>query len=82
MYHKITTSLAQTPEDVFELLLGVRQGGTRIPTIIQLVYYFMRVFMQKCEENNAKFLKLKYRIRATAIQPEMKEPRITMVNNC
>ena len=67
MYHKTTTSLAQTPEDVFELLLGVRQRGPESPPLYNLyIDYVMRVFMQKCKENNVKFLKLKYRIRATA----------------
>ena len=67
LYQKTTTSLAQTPDDVFELLLGVRQGGPESPPLYNLYMdYVMRVFMQKCEENNVKFLKLKYRIRATA----------------
>ena len=48
-------------------LLGVRQGGPESPPLYNLYMdYVMRVFMQKCEENNVKFLKLKYRIRATA----------------
>ena len=67
MYYKTTTSLAQTPDDVFEILLGVRQGGPESPPLYNLYMdYVMRVFMKKCEENNVKFLKLKYRIRATA----------------
>ena len=67
LHQKTTTSLAQTPDDVFELLLGVRQGGPESPPLYNLYMdYVMRVFMQKCEENNVKFLKLKYRIRATA----------------
>ena len=71
LYSKTTTSLAQNPDDVFELLLGVRQGGPESPPLQNLYMdYVMRVYMSICKENNVNFLKLKYRIRSTATTRE------------
>ena len=57
LYHKTTTSLAKALDDIFKLLLSVRQGGPESPPLNNLYMdYVMRVFMQKCEENNFKFL--------------------------
>ena len=71
LYSKTTTSLAQNQDDIFELLLGVRQGGPESPPLYNLYMdYVMRVYMKLCEENNIKFLQLKYRIRSTATSRE------------
>ena len=67
LYNATTTSLAETPEDSFELHLGVRQGGPESPILYNLYMDFvMRVFLRKCSENGVKFLNLKYNIPCTA----------------
>ena len=45
LYSYTTTSLAETPDDLFELPLGVRQGGPESPPLYNLIDYVMRVFM-------------------------------------
>ena len=71
LYSKTTTSLAQNPDDIFELLLGVRQGGPESPPLYNLYMdYVMRVYLKVCEDNNVQFLRLKYRIRSTATTRE------------
>ena len=67
LYAYTTTALAETPEDLFELIMGVRQGGPESPPLYNLYMdYVMRVYMDLCEKSGAKFLQLKYRIRSTA----------------
>ena len=57
LYSYTTTSLAETPDDLFELTLGVRQGGPESPPLYNLyIDYVMRVFMGLCEKKNIKFL--------------------------
>ena len=71
LYQYTTTSLAEMPDDLFELLLGVRQGGPESPPLYNLYMdYVMRVFMEQCKKLDIKFLKLKYRIRSTATTRE------------
>ena len=71
LYSKTTTALADNPEDIFELLSGVRQGGPESPPLYNLYMdYVMRVYMSLCEESNIQFLRLKYRIRSTATTRE------------
>ena len=71
LYAFTTTSLANTPDDLFELILGVRQGGPESPPLYNLYMdYVMRLFMEQCEMNNIKFLKLQYRIPSTATTRE------------
>ena len=67
LYNDTTTSLAETPDDCFELFIGVRQGGPESPILYNLYMDFvMRVFLKKCSENGVKFLNLKYNIPCTA----------------
>ena len=67
LYAYTTTSLAETPEDLFELVLGVRQGGPESPPLYNLFMdYVMRIFMDLCDKRNIRFLKLKFRIPSTA----------------
>ena len=72
LYLYTTSALAETPDDIFELGLGVRQGGPESPPLYNLYMdYVMRVFMNLCgEERNIKFLKLNYRIPSTATTRE------------
>ena len=66
-YIVTTTSLAETPDDCFELFLGVRQGGPESPILYNFYMDFvMRVFLKKCTESGLKFLNLKYKIPCTA----------------
>ena len=67
LYKCTTASLAETPDDKFELNVGVRQGGVESPMLYNLFMDFvMRVFMDNCEKLNIKFLKLRYRIPESA----------------
>ena len=67
LYNHLTTALAETPEDIIELILGVRQGGPESPLLYNLFMdYVMRVYMQLCKNEDIKFITLKYRIRPTA----------------
>ena len=71
LYTYTTTALAETPDDVFELFLGVRQGGPESPPLYNLFMdYVMRIFMEACEKREIKFLRLNYRIRSTATTRE------------
>ena len=46
LYHYTTTALSETPDDVFELTTGVRQGGPESPPLYNLFMdYVMRVFV-------------------------------------
>ena len=50
LYNHLTTALAETPEDIIELILGVRQGGPESPPLYNLFMdYVMRVYMQLCK---------------------------------
>ena len=63
LYSYTTSAMAETPDKIFELITGVRQGGPESPILYNLYMdYVMRVFLEKCKEKGIKFLKLKYRI--------------------
>ena len=67
IYKYTTTALAETPEEIFEILTGVRQGGPESPPLYNLYMdYIMRVFLHMCINEDIQFLSLKYRIRSTA----------------
>ena len=67
LYECTTASLVETPDDKFELNVGVRQGGVESPMLYNLFMDFvMRVFLDKCKELKINFLKLKYRIPESA----------------
>ena len=67
IYQHTTSSLAETPDDIIELLAGVRQGGPESPPLFDLYMDFvMRVFNEECMCQNVKFLELIYRITSTA----------------
>ncbi len=67
LYSRTTSSLAQTPSDIFEVKCGVRQGGPESPLLYNLLMdYVMRIFIKECSESGVEFLRLKYRIPASA----------------
>ena len=71
MYHYTTTVLAKTPNEVFEISIGVRQGGPESSILYNLYMdYVMRVFEHVCSEENIEFIKLNYRIRTTSCTRE------------
>ena len=71
LYKYTTTSLAETPDNVFELMLGVRQGGPESPPLFNLYMDFvMRIYMDRCGKEDIKFLKLQYRIPSSATTRE------------
>ena len=71
LYESLTTALSETPEDIIELILGVRQGGPESPSLYNLFMdYVMRIYTHQCEEEDIKFITFKYRIRSTATPRE------------
>ena len=67
IYSHTTTALSQSPNDIFDILLGVRQGGPESPLLFNLyIDYVMRIFHEQCTSKQINFLKLKYRIPASA----------------
>ena len=58
LYAHTTTSLAETPDDTFEITLGVRQGGPESPLLYNLYMDFiMRVL--KLPKKRGKVFKVK-----------------------
>ena len=71
LYRFTSTSLAETPDDLFELRLGVRQGGPESQPLYNLYMdYVMRVFMSICKNENIRFLELRFRVPSTATTRE------------
>ena len=67
LYSHTTTALGQTPEDEFELTMGVRQGGPESPILFNLfIDFIMRIFLDECNTNKIKFLDLNYKIPHSA----------------
>lgn len=67
LYSHTTTAMSQSPNDIFEILLGVRQGGPESPVLFNLyIDYVMRIFQEECISKRINFLKLKYRIPSSA----------------
>ena len=71
LYANTTTSLAESPNDIFELNTGVRQGGPESPMLYNLFMDFiMRIFLEKCKIKAIKFLSMKYKITRSASTKE------------
>ena len=69
LYSCTTTALAENPDDVFDIEIGVRQGGPEAPLLFNLfIDYVMRVFLHSCSLTGIRFLNLKHRIPAEASQ--------------
>lgn len=67
LYEHTTTALAETPDDMFELMLGVRQGGPESPMLYNLYMdYVMRVFKTNCDAKGVVFPKFYYKIPTSA----------------
>ena len=67
LYSFTTTALAETPDDIFRLTSGVRQGGPESPMLYNLYMdYVMRIFMNASQKQNIRFLKLKFYIPRSA----------------
>ena len=72
LYSSTTTSLQETPDDTFELTIGVRQGGPESPLLYNLYMDFvMRVYLEKCKQEGVRFLQVKYKIPETASSTNM-----------
>ena len=62
LYMHTTTGLAQTPNENFELSMGVRQGRPESPPLLNLrMFLVMQVFLDKCTNIGIKFMQLEYR---------------------
>ena len=60
IYSNTTTSLAETPDDIFQLSVGVRQGGPESPMLYNLYMdHVMRIFFGECKSKGIKRLRLK-----------------------
>ena len=71
IYSYTTTALSDSESSVFEILVGVRQGGPESPTLYNLYMdYVMRIFIQECDKKNIKFIKTRYTIPRTASTSE------------
>ena len=67
VYVYTTTALEQNNEDIFEILLGVRQGGPESPILFNLYMdYVMRIFIKCCRDQNIRFFKHNYSIPSLA----------------
>ena len=67
LYEHTTTALAETPNDIFQTISGVRQGGPESPLLYNLFMdYAMRVFTDQCRKKKINFLKLTYNILSPA----------------
>ena len=73
MYSFTTTGLSDNEKDIFNVLVGVRQGGPESPTLYNLYMdYVMRVYLKECKVNGVKFTKVNYKIPKVAlIMPSM-----------
>ena len=67
IYSYTTTALSESESSIFEILVGVRQGGPESPTLYNLYMdYVMRIFIQECDKKNIRFIKTRYTIPRTA----------------
>jgi hypothetical protein len=60
LYSNTTTVLAEIPDDIFNLNVGVRQGGPESPMLYNLFMDFiMRIYLDTCKANDisTKYLK-------------------------
>ena len=63
LYSYTTTSIGKSETDIFELFVGVRQGGAESPTLYNLYMdYVMRIFMHECNTKRIKFPEFSYMI--------------------
>ena len=68
LYSHTTTALQQNLTDVFEIGIGVRQGGVESPALFNLyIDYVMRVYLKRCETEKIEFCKVRYAIPSTAL---------------
>ena len=67
IYSYTTTSLKGLEDNLFEIFVGVRQGGAESPTLYNLYMdYVMRVFMNECRSKKIKFSEFQFTIPRSA----------------
>ena len=67
VYSYTTTALSGHDSEIFDIMVGVRQGGPESPTLYNLyIDYVMRVFLIECKKLGVKFTKFKYKIPSAA----------------
>ena len=67
LYSHTSSALNQTPDKEFELTAGVRQGGPESPVLFNLfIDFVMRAYLERYKHAGIKFLRLNYKIPATA----------------
>ena len=59
LYSSTKTSLQESPDDTFELTVGVRQGGPESPLLYNLYMDFvMRIYVEQCRQQLLKQLQI------------------------
>ena len=67
LYANTTTALAESPNGIYELNIGVRQGGPESPMLYNLfMELIMHIFLEKCKIKAIKFLSMKCKIPRSA----------------
>ena len=67
LYSYTTTALDGNPQEIFEITIGVRQGGAESPSLYNLYMdYVMRIFMDVCKSRKIMFFRFKYKIPGSA----------------
>ena len=69
LYSHTTTALKETPYDLFEILLGVRQGDPAPQMLFKLyIDNVMRIFKAACDAKGIEFPRLIYQIPEAATE--------------
>lgn len=68
IYAFTTTALQENEKDIFNVILGVRQGGPESPTLFNLyIDYVMRIYLTDCKKHGINFMKSKFKIPNSAL---------------
>ena len=70
IYEYTTTEMIENKDEVFEISVGVRQGGPESPSLFDLyIDYILRVFIHEAKRQGIKFTRLQYKIPSLATLP-------------
>jgi len=68
IYAFTTTALQENEKEIFNVILGVRQGGPESPTLFNLyIDYVMRIYLTDCKKHGINFMKSKFKIPNSAL---------------
>ena len=67
IYEYTTTEMIENKDEVFEISVGVRQGGPESPSLFNLyIDYILRVFIHEAKREGIKFTRVQYKIPSLA----------------